>query len=239
MISIAIIEDNASDAELLKDYSIRAMRDFGETCEIEIFPASVAFLESYRGNYDIVFMDIELPDINGMDAAKRLRAVDSGVIIVFVTNMAMFAVKGYEVDALDFIIKPISFDNIYLKIRRILSKLSRNSDERMMLQTRDGTVVVNVSDVKYVEIMNHKLIFHTRNGEIAVSGSLKNEEARLEKFGFSRCKICYLVNLRYVNGINDFSVDVDGEQLTVSRSCKKQFMKDLALYLGGGFNVRD
>ncbi len=72
--------------------------------------------EHYRADYDIVFMDIELPGINGMEAAHRLREIDQQVILIFVTNMAQFAVKGYEVDALDYIIKPAQYGPLSIKL---------------------------------------------------------------------------------------------------------------------------
>ncbi len=233
MINIAIVEDSEKDAEKLADFVRRALNEAGEQCVISPFKNSVSFLEGYRANYDIVFMDIELPDIDGMDAAKRLRAMDADVILIFVTNMAQFAVNGYAVDAMDFMVKPVSYDNLKLKMARALKRLDGRKDEKLVIQGKTGAQVVSIPKIRYVEVMNHKLTIFTTEGTVTASGSLSKIEEKLAGFAFSRCNNCYLVNLNYVTGVDDFTAYVGADALTISRSRKKQFMKDIADCLGG------
>ncbi|MCI8613048.1 MAG: response regulator transcription factor [Clostridia bacterium] len=234
MIKIAIVEDNPQDADRLRNYAERALESFGETGEITLFTNAVSFLEGYRGCYDVVFMDIELPDLNGMDTAKRLRAVDKDVVLIFVTNMAQFALGGYAVDAMDFMVKPVSYDNLAVKMSRALNKLSAQKEEKIIIQGKTGATVLSVSKIKYVEVMNHKVIFYTTDGKVSSSGSLSKFEEKLPKRKFSRCNNCYLVNLDYVTGVDDFTAYIGKESLPISRSRKKPFLKDIADYLGGG-----
>ena len=104
MFKIAIVEDNRAAMEKLQGYLERYAQENNEKFDIASFGDALAFLDSYRRIYDMVFMDIELPFINGMEAAQRLREIDKQVVLLFVTNMAQFAVKGYEVDALDYLV---------------------------------------------------------------------------------------------------------------------------------------
>ena len=109
MINIAIIEDNAADANLLRSYIDRYFAETDKSYKVEVFSDGFNFLSNYSGKCNIAFFDIEMPHIDGMQVARRLRAVDSEVSIIFVTNMAKYAINGYEVSALDFIIKPVEY----------------------------------------------------------------------------------------------------------------------------------
>ena len=234
MINVAIVEDTLKDAETLKDYTRRAVEMVNETCEISVFNNAVDFLDGYRGNFDIVFMDIELPDINGMDAAKKLRLLDESVVLIFVTNMAQFAVGGYAVDAMDFMVKPVSYENVCIKISRAIKKIEGKREEKLVLPGKSGVTVIMIPQIRYVEIMNHRLTFFTTQGDVAAVGSLSKIEEKLLRFNFSRCNNYSLVNLNFVTKVEDYTVWLGKEMLTVSRARKRPFLKDLADFLGGG-----
>ena len=234
MINVAIVEDTLKDAETLKDYTRRAVEMVNETCEITAFNNAVDFLDGYRGNFDIVFMEIELPDINGMDAAKKLRLLDESVVLIFVTNMAQFAVGGYAVDAMDFMVKPVSYENVCIKISRAIKKIEGKREEKLVLPGKSGVTVIMIPQIRYVEIMNHRLTFFTTQGDVAAVGSLSKIEEKLLRFNFSRCNNYSLVNLNFVTKVEDYTVWLGKEMLTVSRARKRPFLKDLADFLGGG-----
>lgn len=234
MIKIAIVEDSATDARLLREYAESALGELDERCEISVYDSAVKFLDSYRGNSDIVFMDIELPALDGMKAAARLREIDSDVVLIFVTNMAQYAVNGYAVDAMDFMVKPVSYDNIKLKLSRAIKRINSKKEEKLVIQGKTGATVVSIPQIRYIEVMNHKITIYTVGGGCVVTtGSLGKIEQKLSKFAFSRCNNCYLVNLNYVTGVDDFTVYLDKDTLAVSRSRKKPFLKDIADHLGG------
>ena len=234
MINVAIVEDTLKDAETLKDYTRRAVEMVNETCEITVFNNAVDFLDGYRGNFDIVFMDIELPDINGMDAAKKLRLLDESVVLIFVTNMAQFAVGGYAVDAMDFMVKPVSYENVCIKISRAIKKIEGKREEKLVLPGKSGVTVIMIPQIRYVEIMNHRLTFFTTPGDEAAMGSLSKIEEKILRFNIWRCNNYSLVNLNFVTKVEDYTVWLGKEMLTVSRARKRPFLKDLADLLGGG-----
>ena len=118
MYNIAIIEDERDAAQLIRSYLDEYSKSSGEQFTVYEFSNAVRFLENYTAKYDIVFMDIELPDMNGMEASRRLRMMDKDVILIFVTNMAQCAVSGYEVEAFSFIVKPATYNNFVMKLER-------------------------------------------------------------------------------------------------------------------------
>ena len=238
MLRIAIVEDDGNDAQALKEAVNRAAAEFGEECEIEVFGKPIVFLDNYNIEYDIVFMDIELPGMNGLEAARILRAKDDSVVLIFVTNMAQFALEGYTVDAMDFIVKPVVYNSLRIKMARALKQIICKRGEKFVINCKTGACVVSVSRIKYVEVINHKLMFHTVDGVVMSSGSLSKLETGLAKYDFARCNNCYLVNLDFVTEINENNAHVGGDILTISRSRRRPFLKALADHYGGGwFNV--
>ena len=233
MRNIAIVEDDDKEAGLLEEQLRRYEKETGAEYRVVRFSDAIALLTGYSADYDIVLMDIEMPDLDGMTAAKKLREVDPEVILVFVTNMAQYAVEGYEVSAMDFMVKPVRYDNLKLKLERAEKKLEGKGEDRFLVRGKNGPVVICVPDIRYVEVTDHMLTFYTNEGAIKVTGSLKEIEKRLEGRDFSRANSCYLVNLKYVTGASDGMVTVGGVRLSISRARRKSFMSDLADYLGG------
>ena len=233
-VNIAVIEDTESELKQI----CAAVDEFGRKKGIDFckhcFRLATDFLENYSSNYDIVFMDIQLPDLDGMSAAKKLREADGSVVLVFVTNFAQFAINGYEVNAADFIVKPVEYVQFASKMERLLGRINYLSDIIIPVKTADGIVSVAASALKYVEVLGHGLIFHTVNGNFNAYGSLYRVEARLAPAHFVRCNSCYLVNPRYVESVNNYTTTVGGDVLKVSYAKRKDYRKAIVEYLGGG-----
>ncbi len=158
MIKTAIVEDEAAAAAHLADCLKRYGEENGVVFSCDVYDGSVAFLESYDGRYDMVFMDIEMEHLDGMSAAKRLREMDRSVEIIFVTNMARYAIKGYEVDALDFVVKPVVYHDFEFRLKKAVDRCrSKRSAERAISVglKGGGYAKLIVSHIKYVEIMKH------------------------------------------------------------------------------------
>lgn len=226
------MEDEKTAADLLLSYFDTYTQNKGEKFHTVWFDNPVNFLTYYKPNYDLVLMDIELPDINGMDTSRKLRQIDKLVTLIFVTNMSQFAVTGYEVDAFDYIVKPVSYYDFALKLERAIERIKSRTEQKIQIVVDDLIKCITTSELKYVEVMNHKLIFHTKTGDYVGTGTLKELEKRLVNSDFARCNNCYLVNLRYVTGISGFTVIVDGEELQISHPKRKEFKRALNDYLG-------
>ena len=231
---IAVVEDIPAEAEVLESYFHRFSAAGQDTFQITRFGDGSAFLNNYQPIYDLVMMDVNLPKCNGMDAAACLRKIDQSVALIFVTSMVQYAVKGYEVDAMDFLLKPVSYQSFSLKLQRVLRRFRQNSGPEILIALQDGLCRVSASRIKYIEVTNHSLIYHTAEGDIASRGRLSDLEERLSDTQFVRCNRCYLVNLAFVRTVRGSSLLVDSEELQISRPKRAAVLEALNNYLGGG-----
>ena len=234
MYNICILEDDKSAADLLKTFLTKFAASKRIDISVRQFTNAFDFLENYSGGAHLVFFDIEMPGMTGMEAAKKLREMDSHTIIVFATNLAQYAIEGYSVSAFDFILKPFEYPSLEMKFERIFNELSHHSIEETIALNRKGKVeIVSVADILYVEIRNHSLVYHLVNKEISAWGSLSSASEKLIPHHFALANACYLINLRHVKGIDGASVIVGREKLPISKSKRKAFLGELALYYGG------
>ena len=148
--------------------------------------------------------------------------------------MAQYAVKGYEVRAFDFIVKPVSRYNFAFKLKEALETFRRRTDVAVWISNKDGKMRLSASKIKYIEVYKHVLVYHTVDGDFTSSGSLCALEEQLRSAFFASCNRRYLVTLRYVTSVRQLSVTVDGEELQISHLKRAAFMRALNAFLSGG-----
>ena len=231
---VAIVEDSPDDLARLKEHLARYASEahLEEGLRISSFTSAEDFLKSYEPIYDVVLMDIELPGANGMSAARALRIVDPRAAIIFITNIASFAVSGYEVDALAYLLKPISHPAFSLAMRKAQAAAAARQTRTYVIQTPDGIFRVPVSSILYVEVVRHSVYFHTLQGTYKRRGSMKEVEEELRGMHFCRCHNAYLVNLERVSSVSGNDVVVGNDVLPVSRQRKQEFLDALTVCLG-------
>ena len=231
---IAIVEDDPAEADLLQSHFARYAPGSGEEFDIKWFQTGGAFLNAYQPIYDLVLMDIDLLGINGMDTAECLRQLDLSVALVFVTNLARYAAKGYAVDAMDFLLKPVSYASFAVTVQRALLRCRYNHQPDLLINIPDGVYRISVSRIKYIEVTNHTLVYHTTEGTLTSAGNLKDVENRLPAGQFVRCNRCYLVNMAFVRAVRGHRLVLDMDELQISRPKRAAVLEALNNYLGGG-----
>ena len=236
MINIAIIEDEETTSRELQSFVDEFFTTKNEAYSIKIFDNAETFINSFKPSYNLVLVDINLPGMNGMDAIKEIRKFDSSVMVIFITSLAQYAVKGYEVSAFDFIVKPVNYYNFSLKLNRAYLNLKNQINSSIVLNNKSSMKKMDISSIYYIETNDHKLIFHTVDGTYETYASLKDYIGVLSDHSFALCNQCYFVNLRYVQEVVDNYVTVGNDRLLISRPRRGEFIKALNLYFskGGG-----
>lgn len=235
MIRIAIVEDEEACRSRLQENIRRFGEDQGIGFEVTAFPDGLDIAENYNPVWDIIFMDIKMKHMDGMRAARSIRKHDPAVIIIFITTMAQCAIEGYEVDALDFILKPLTYAQFSLKMCKAINMLHKREKKYLFLPVEDGKERVSADDILFIEVKNHNLHIVTWKHTYVMRCSLQEMEKELEQCSFVRCSHSYLVNLSNVAGVGKETVTVGTYELPVSRPKKKLFLQALSDYLGAGY----
>lgn len=236
MRNIAIVEDENGDAELLISYIERYAAASGQKFKVRRFTNAADFLENYQAMYAVVFMDIQMPKMNGMEGAVELRKIDKSVSIIFITNLVQYAQKGYEVDAVGFLVKPVSYFDFSLKFRKALDIYVMNEERSITIKHRSGLFRFSTDKLMYVEIIAHRLYYHLIDGDIEMTGVLSEVERELSEYGFLRCNNCYLVNPKFIVSVQGSEVQVGNKMLQISRPRRAAFLAGLANWYAGQGN---
>lgn len=232
MIKIAIVEDESTYAKQLEEFLHQYEKENGEVFEITKFSDGDEIVHKYKAEYDIILMDVQMKFMDGMSAAEEIRKVDTEVVIIFITNMAQYAIRGYAVDALDYVLKPVSYFAFSQRLNRAIGRMKKRETKIISVNIKGGTIRLDVANIYYIESQGHTLIFHTASGNYESVGTMKEVEDKLGELNFFRGNKGYLMNLAHVDGIQDGAAIVKGEALILSRSRKKDFMEALTSYWG-------
>ena len=234
-IRIAVLDDVASDLSLISNYVRRyASEPENRVVEIKLdcFSDSGLFIENYVPQYDILFIDVCMPLVSGLEVARSIRKLDNSVCIIFVTNMAQYALDAFEVDAMGYMIKPVHYGDFTIRMRKAISVVLHNKGEYIALKTVDGYRKVNTADILYFEAKGHIMHGKCRNGEIIqVRTTMRELETALQKYSFARCNHSYLINLRHVDVVK-VSVLVGNEEIPLGRKWKDSFLSAFLDSLG-------
>ena len=234
MIRIAIVEDDAQVRGQLVDYVHRYERQFGRMFELTTFSDGDEIVSDYRPVYDIILLDVQMQRMDGMAAAEAIRQVDSDVILIFITNMAQFAIRGYAVDALDYVLKPVPYFAFTQQLQKAVKRLQKRQRTFLTVAVEGGLRRIAVETIYYLESDGHNVRLYAEDGMLLCAGSLKSFEEKLAGKPFARCNSGYLVNLAQVSAVQQNTVQVGPHELQISRPRKKSFLEALTDYIGGG-----
>jgi len=176
-------------------------------------------------------MDIQMKRIDGMTAAEKIRALDEHVVIIFITNIVQYAVKGYSVRAFDFIVKPIDYDAFVNKLEPAITHIQKQETATVCLKLVSGFTVFKLDEIVCIELISRKLFIHTLDNSYQCNDTLQGIEEALNDGRFYRCHASFLVNLQHVKKINSKDLLTRDKRIPISRQRHKGLLDALAKYL--------
>ena len=232
MIRVAIVEDEDLWADILKEYLQKLGMEQGWKFQTVRFRDGYELVDPYPGDLDFILMDIEMGLMNGMEAAEQVRQKDAGIPILFVTNAPQYALQGYRVQAMDYILKPIAYVSFAESVKRAVRSAEKAGKESLSVPTKNMTERIPLSEICWIESNRHRITFCLKDRSVETTVfSMKELEERLSGKDFVRCSSGVLVNLRHVTGFKDNELIVNGTALSVSRGRKAACMEALLSYL--------
>ena len=230
---IAVVDDQPDMRQQLCSMIDQYSRENNCMLEVTAFSDGAQIITNYCKGFDIIFLDIEMPELGGMDAAERIRTVDPDVVLVFVTNMAQYAIKGYAVGALDYVLKPVPYFAFSQQLQKAVNQLAKRTRHYLAVPVDGGMRRLDAATIYYIESEGHRVHFYTEDGDFSAPGALKALEEKLTGRLFARCNSGYLVNLAQVSGVQQNTVQVGPHELQISRPKRRAFLAALADYIGG------
>lgn len=235
MFTVAIVEDDPAQRTALARLTEDFFTQQGEEIRLLTFSDGSELLSDYPSP-NLILMDIDMPKMNGLETAKRLRTFDTEVLLIFITNIIQCALEGYKVEAMDFLVKPADEYSCHLSFSRALRRMRRQRGYSIEVRYGKNTFSVNTLELLYAETQGHSLLLHLRDGStLSVTESIQSLTERLRPLGFFRCHTSYLVNLSAVDTIRRSDTVVSGVVLPVSKYRREEFMKAMAEQMGGSF----
>jgi len=232
-IKCVIIDDEPIAREIIRNYILK-INELEIIAEFKKATEAISFLNENKT--DLLFLDINMPEISGINFARSL---SNPPAIIFTTAYREFAAEGFELQAIDYLVKPIPFDrflkavNHYFKLHGKSAEMTaaetreKPEEEFILLKDSKKTHKVFLSDIKYIESDGDYIRFYLHNRKIMVRGSLSSMEVSLPPSLFLRIHNSYIINLKKVNALTLYSVEIDGTELPISRSHKEKVLKIL------------
>lgn len=234
-IQIAIVDDDILQRKLMETLLLEASKQLDLIVLTRHFDSSEAFLFALEDfpDLDLAFLDIQMQTINGMEAARKLRVHNQQLALVFVTAFAEYALEGYNVNALDYILKPISLEQIKRTLERLLT-LQPHQPNFLLVESVGNHLKVNLQDILYIEAARHQTILYLNDQQLLINRNISSLKAELDE-SFVKCHRSYLVNLAHVNQLTKTSLIIsNGDTIPISRRLDKQVQTDFVNFYKKG-----
>lgn len=228
MIYFAIVENETEQTKQTTEMIERYLKEKNVSGQIAAFDNGFDFLES-KEPFDIVFMDIDMPGINGMETAMKMRKEKKEYKLIFVTNLPQYAIDGYKVEALDFILKPMTYADFSLAMKRAITSMGSREENSFALPIHGKFIKFKSNEVLYFEMVRHDVHLHLENGEEHVFRySLSKIEEALNPEVFFKCNSGCIINLDKVKSLDGDTIVMENhDHVSISRSHRKDALSRL------------
>lgn len=235
MLRIAICDDEIDARDTLRIQLEKILIEDAEEIVYEFSSGTNAasWLANHPGEIDLLFLDVEMKGLNGMETAEKIRTFDTGLVIVFVTGYSDYVFDGYRVGALDYLMKPVAEEKLRQLIGRVRAKSAQEEPHTFTLKSRDGTWRFRLSDILYFYSDRRQVFLVTAKGQYPFYARLDEIEKQLSS-DFVRIHQRYLVHPANVDYLGRESVSIHGQQLPCSRRYRETALQKIARFMMGG-----
>lgn len=231
MIRLAIVEDNEQYIYILKNYIERYEKETDHIFKIAEFNDGKEIINTAHGYFDIILMDIEMNEMNGMEAARIIRKKDQEVVLIFITQAPQYAMNGFEVDALDYVLKPINYYAFTQRLERAIARYRKRELKSIMIETGGILRKVPLSSIRFIEVSNHDACYYLLDETIIIRESLKSAEKKLNDIRFFKTNQSFIVNCDFIESVHEENLKIGKHTIPISRSRKKLFLDHFNNYL--------
>lgn len=219
MVKIAVCDDEKSQLEYLSDIIKKWSNTMNKPCTLSLFESAEEFWFEYGKNrFDIAVLDIQMSGQNGMELAKELRKRNDKISIIFVTGISDFIGEGYNVYAVNYLLKPIDENRLFEALSAASERNNTSDNKKVVIETDGETVAVYEDEIEYLEAFSHSTSVYTESGVLEVQNGMNSVMAKLSADKFIKCHRSYGINLKCVKLIKKYEVLLDsGKTVPISR----------------------
>ena len=230
VIKVALCDDEPAMCRDLKERVTAALGQLGETCAVTCYANAFRLLDAPL-DFDLIFLDIQMPGLDGVTLSKKLREKEFEGVLIFVTVLRECMLDAFEVEAMDYLFKPVDEQRLEAALKRSLKRLGLKEEKCLFIQTMNWCKSVRLRDIYYCEVIDRKIYVHTRSGVLEYYGKMRDLEKQTSPRLF-RCHRSYLINpehlLEYRGGLVKLE---NGDQVPVSKGCQKVLMREMTRYM--------
>ncbi len=237
MFRIAVCDDTPETRELLQSYFRTLSAETNLDLNVDAYASGGELLRAEYLSYDLLILDVQMGDPDGIETARRIRRSGGEMTIIFFTNYVQYALEGYEVQAFRFLLKPLSYPKFSEVVGGALKRMHSERLGRLRVRGRDGETLLSAEEARYAETERGHVVLHTGgDGRVPSAMTMKELENALADASFFRCHTAYLVNMKEIARTTQQDVILrDGTVLPLSRHRRKEMKEALALYWGEQF----
>lgn len=213
---IAICDDCTSDCNLIHETIIT--HPIIQNCTIDIFHSSSSLADamSHDVKYDIAFLDVDMPELSGIELGKLIKTYSSKTFIVFVTSYPQYAIDAFSCEASDYLLKPLKHEKAMSVLNRLITKYQENN-KYYTIKIKTESIRIPIKEIYYIECCNKHIIYHTKNQRYETLGKLADTYKALKNYGFHQIHQGYIVNMDKISRFEQHSVILDdGRSVMIS-----------------------